>query len=58
MSLEKVISFDDEIRNQRASLPDITEKSEAERLYEEELKTLIRIGRISVSDHVSSIMDK
>lgn len=58
MSLEKAISFDDEIRNQRASLPDITQASEDERLLIEEISILENNGLISVSDSVSSIMDK
>lgn len=56
MSLEKAISFDEDIRNQRASLPNISEESEADRLFEQEISILEKNGLISVSDSVSSIM--
>lgn len=58
MSLDKQISFDEEIRNQRNNLPNITQASEDERLLTEEISILENNGLISVSDHVSSIMDK
>ena len=56
MSLEKAISFDEDIRNQRTSLPNISEESEADRLFEQEVHILEKNGLISVSDSVSSIM--
>ncbi len=58
MSLEKPISFDEEIRNQHASLPNITQASEDDRIFSENISILENNGLISVSDHVSSIMDK
>lgn len=56
MSLEKAISFDEDIRNQRNNLPNITKESEADRLFEQEVNILEKNGLISVSDSVSSIM--
>lgn len=58
MSLEKPITFDKEIRNQRDSLPYISQESEDDRIFSENISILENNGLISVSDHVSSIMDK
>lgn len=58
MSLDKQISFDEEIRNQRNNLPNISQESEDDRIFTQEISILENNGLISVSDSVSSIMNK
>lgn len=51
-------SFDDRIYQQGNQLPEISLEQEADELFNEELDFLIDTGIITVSDSVSSIMDK
>lgn len=51
-------SFDDRIYQQGNQLPEISLEKEADELFNEELDFLIDAGIITVSDSVSSIIDK